>query len=131
MQELKAAFEAPNKSLLWPEKFCIIRNPSGQVAEGNQLKVEYFSPVGSTLNPYRIAIWKPDSQLSYQAVLGHPFTGGATITVTPKGKGSQLHWQGKYHYRGFSPAALFFRFWFEDRFFAALKANLNRRWPNE
>jgi hypothetical protein len=123
---LVQAFRNSDESPLWPHALERVR--SNQVAQGALVRATYHLPLGPGSEvTYRFAQVQPGRMLRYASEPGHPMRGGGTVQVLPAAGGSLLRWTGGYDL-SWRPrsllAAAFTRFYFEQRFFAALEANL-------
>lgn len=119
---IEAAFRDSTTSPLWPNDLETLR--SAGLAAGAQVTATYKTPLGASSHTYTIGEYSSGQGFTYLTGPGHPLRGGGRVLVLPTGSGSTLVWSVEYTYRGFSPSALFVRFYFVPRFFARLEANL-------
>lgn len=128
-QVLVLSFRNSDTSPIWPHALESVR--SAQVETGALVRATYKMPGGLQSNvTYRFAEVEPGRRLRYEAEPPHPLRGGGTVEVLPAPAGSLLHWTGEYDVPR-RPAAWvaagFTRFYFTERFFAALESKLRGR----
>lgn len=111
------------ESPIWPHE--LERVESQGVYEGGRAQATYRIPLfGDSSHTYVFSQVQKGSSFRYEPLPDHPLQGGGEIQVESQGQNTLIIWQGKYTYKGISPAALFFRFYFRPRFFPALQMNL-------
>lgn len=119
---LEAAFRDSTTSPLWPNELETLR--SAGLAAGAPVTATYATPFGASSHTYTIGEYSPGQGFTYLTGPEHPLRGGGRVLLQPAANGTTLVWAVDYTYRGLSLSALFVRFYFVPRFFAALEANL-------
>lgn len=120
------AFEDSTNSPIWPRQFETLKS-DGLTAGGRVHATYHLGPSGVE-QEYRIPEFDAEEhRFVYRNGPSHPLDGGATVRVEESDDGSVLHWAGGYDV-GIGPrslgAAAFVKFWFEERFFGALRENI-------
>lgn len=119
-----------SQSMLWPDDLETIQSDVS-LGKGSVLHSTYkLGPLRSH-HTYRLTTFdRASRELVYRTRPGHPLVGGGHITLRPYGEsGCKIHWRGAYARKlSFTSlgAAWFTEYYFEKKFFAALKHNLRR-----
>ena len=117
---LEAALMDSQRIGNWPNELSTLN--SNEVAIGETLYVAYRSPWFKKQVEYEFSFIKPGDSLIYITTPKHPLDGGGAIKIRSQGDSSTLVWSGNYEYRGMSLAALYFKYYFKDKFFSRLRA---------
>lgn len=76
---------------------------------------------------YRVGQVRPGEGFSYAPAGDHPFSGEIHVDCVAAPDGSSvLHWHGTYHMAPWRPERVFFRAYFEPRFFRRLEEGLRK-----
>ena len=118
---MENAFTDSASTEFWPNDLEMVKSKGPHL--GAPIQVTYKSAIGETTLHYTISD-RQERQFSYQAAPSHPLKGGGTVVVIEAEQGAQLRWYGQFSYRGFSPAAVWTKYYFSPKFFATLEKNL-------
>ena len=124
-EQLETSFRDSRLSGIWPNDLEELR--SNGLAEDAVIHGVCQLPLarGKSLD-YRITRYRPGNRFTFQPMPGHPFQGEGTVEVLPGNTGSVLKWWGEYTYKGFTSADLFFKYYYEKKFFADLARKIKQ-----
>lgn len=108
----------------WPHALNRVRIPEQTVDA--PIAATYRAPGWpDTHRTYRVSAVRSGVGFSYAPTGTHPFAGEVHVDCldAPDG-GSVLHWRGTYRMAAWRPERVFFRAWFEPRFFRGLAEGL-------
>ncbi|TVR00618.1 MAG: hypothetical protein EA398_11110 [Deltaproteobacteria bacterium] len=123
-ERLVAALVDTDEAPFWPHRLNRVRIAELQLDA--PIAATYRAPGWpDTQRAYRVSEVRSGSGFSYAPSEGHPFGGEVHVDCVPAPDGSStLHWRGTYHMGAWRPERLFFKAYFEPRFFAGLADGL-------
>jgi hypothetical protein len=122
---VKTAFTESSKSPIWVHELETLET-AGILQAGSYVQATYHTPFGDKHKTYRIHELEEGKWLTYETEdPENPLQGGAVVKVVPGIQGADLQWQGSYNFKGMPQEALFFKLYFEQRFFERLKQNIS------
>lgn len=122
--QFELAFKDSLSSSIWPNELEALRSEG--LEAGTKVLAEYYGPLGSVKRTYGILEVAPRLFFRYMPLPPHAFRGEARVDFEALSeKSTRLVWSGEYFFKGLPLAYLYFKFFFEKRFFSALQRNLN------
>ncbi|MCC5943968.1 MAG: hypothetical protein JJT94_03480 [Bernardetiaceae bacterium] len=121
---IHTAFTDSNKSPIWVHQLETLET-AGILQAGSYVQATYHTPLGDKAKTYRIHDLEEGKWLTYETEdPENPLQGGAIIKIVQGIQGADLQWQGSYKFKGMPQEALFFKLYFETRFFELLAQNI-------
>lgn len=125
---LSQAFVDSEKSPVWPSQYSSLKAKDSPLRPGVAVDAVYSAgPINSKAS-YLIEDVQEPTLLSYKTGSKHSLIGGATITLEKISENTTLiKWSGKYERKSLKGviALIWFKTYFENRFFGALKKAFN------
>lgn len=103
----------------------IVQFSSSRLSEGEALVMKCKLWFLEKVQEYKISALSPGKSIVYETSDKNPLDGRIAIHVVEENGKAKIQWNGEFSYRGFSPMALFLKYYFQDSLFPELQEKLN------